>query len=293
MKIGRFVGGGHETPFWGVVGPDGSIQAIAGPLPAWAPLVVDEGIDAVTTAEESLPLEVLTVLAPFDLPGRVFACGGNYIEHLRDAGFLDDPPKAPVTYLKVDSSIIGPEVAIRYPSYTEQLDYEVELVGVIGRPLRAGEAPSAALLGYTVGNDMSVRDAPGPLGGFDLYVMKAADGISPIGPWIVTPDELGGPGQPALEITLSRNGELRQTDNTKNVLFDIDELLAYMDERNRLRAGDILFTGTPAGTAYERGDGYLEPGDVLVAEIEGIGVLRNEVGERETSGVDASRVGPA
>ncbi len=293
MKIGRFVGGGHETPFWGVVGPDGSIQAIVGPLPAWAPLVVDEGIDAVTTAEESLPLEVLTVLAPFDLPGRVFACGGNYIEHLRDAGFLDDPPKAPVAYLKVDSSIIGPEVAIRYPSYTEQLDYEVELVGVIGRPLRAGEAPSAALLGYTVGNDMSVRDAPGPLSGFDLYVMKAADGISPIGPWIVTPDELGGPGQPALEITLSRNGELRQTDNTKNVLFDIDELLAYMDERNRLRAGDILFTGTPAGTAYERGDGYLEPGDVLVAEIEGIGVLRNEVGERETSGVDASRVGPA
>jgi len=288
VRIGRFVGGGHKTPFWGVISPDDAIQPIAGPLPVWAPLVVDRGIDAVTTAE-SLPLDGLTVLAPFDLPGRVFACGGNYIEHLRSAGFLDDPPQVPVAYLKVDSSIIGTEVPIRYPSYTEQLDYEVELVGVIGRPLRAGEAPSAALLGYTVGNDVSVRDAPGPLGGIDFYVMKAADGISPLGPCIVTPEELGGPGQPALEITLSRNGELRQIDNTKNVLFDIDELLTYVDERNRLRAGDILFTGTPSGTAYERGDGYLEPGDLLVAEIEGIGVLRNAVGERETPDAGVGR----
>lgn len=289
MRIGRFVGGGHETPFWGVISPDGNIQPIVGSLPAWAPLVVDEGIDAVTTEKKSLPLDALTVLAPFDLPGRVFACGGNYIEHLRAAGFLDDPPRVPVAYLKVDSSIIGTEVAIRYPSYTEQLDYEVELVGVIGRPLRAGEAPSAALLGYTVGNDVSVRDAPGPLGGLDFYVMKAADGISPLGPWIVTPDELDGPGQPALKISLSCNGELRQIDNTKNVLFDIDELLTYVDERNRLRAGDILFTGTPSGTAYERGDGYLEPGDLLVAEIEGIGVLCNAVGERETPGAGVER----
>lgn len=281
MRFGRFTSG-ESAPFWGVVDRQSEVEGIEGALASWAPSVIDGGIGDLPLTGDRRRLADLTLLAPFESPGRVFACGANYWEHLRSAGFMDAPPKVPVAYLKVDTSIIGPGVPIRYPSFTNQLDYEVELVAVIGRPLVPGRPPSESLLGYTVGNDVSIRDTDDPFGAPDLYAMKAPDGISPVGPWIVTADELGPGGQPSLVISLLVNGEIRQEESTGNVIFPIDDLLAYVNDRNALRAGDILFTGTPHGTAAEGPDGrFLEPGDVVQAQIEGIGVLCNTVADRD------------
>lgn len=113
--------------------------------------------------------------------------------------------------------------------------------------------------------------------------MKAADRMSPMGPWIVTPDEVGGLSQPELDMSLTVNGAERQNDNTRNHLFTLDQLLRWVNERNRLRADNVIYTGSPGGTAFE-GDVaelYLQPGDVVEAWIEGLGVLRNTVGQKE------------
>jgi 2-keto-4-pentenoate hydratase/2-oxohepta-3-ene-1,7-dioic acid hydratase in catechol pathway len=136
------------------------------------------------------------------------------------------------------------------------------------------------VLGYTVGNDVSARDAQSSIGGLDLFTMKALDRSTPVGPWIATIDEFGGPAQPDVELRLRVNGEERQRDRTSNMLFGLDEVLAYVDARTSLAAGDLVFTGTTSGVGAEDGR-YLEPGDVIEAEIERIGVLRNSVGPRQ------------
>ncbi len=152
---------------------------------------------------------------------------------------------------------------IRYPSFTEQPDYEIELVAVVGRDMDRGEPrPTEGLLGYTVGNDTSARDAKSPMGGPDLFSMKALGAAVPLGPWIMTKDEVGGAGQVDLGLELRVNGEVRQSDRTKNMLWSIDECLGYVLERFPLRTGDVLFTGTTSGVAAEDRR-WLAPGDVF------------------------------
>jgi 2-keto-4-pentenoate hydratase/2-oxohepta-3-ene-1,7-dioic acid hydratase in catechol pathway len=268
MRIGRFAvvdGSG----FWGLLDPGSeSVRRIAGPLRDWATRAAAEKPLPLTGAE--LPQSRLTQLCPVEPGARILGVGANYRVHL--AKFGVEPPEHPTAFLKPESAIVGPDAEIRYPPTTSQLDYEVELVvvttGRAGRPL----------LGYTIGNDVSARDAKG-LVGLDLFGMKALDSTTPIGPWIVTPAELAVHGQPALEISLSVNGELRQRDNTEQMIFSVDEILRYLDARVALRCGDLVFTGTTSGVGLEDGR-FLDPGDVVEAEIAGIGVLRNTVGAR-------------
>jgi 2-keto-4-pentenoate hydratase/2-oxohepta-3-ene-1,7-dioic acid hydratase in catechol pathway len=177
--------------------------------------------------------------------------------------------------MKPNSALADPDAQIRYPPTTRQLDYEVELVIVM-----SGGA-AEPLLGFTIGNDVSARDAKG-LGGLDLFGMKALDRTTPVGPWITTLGELGIDGQPSIEIVLRVNGQERQRDNTRSMVWPIKDIIAYIDERVALRCGDVVFTGTTAGVGLEDGR-FLEPGDIVEAEIEGLGILRSTVGDRPST----------
>jgi 2-keto-4-pentenoate hydratase/2-oxohepta-3-ene-1,7-dioic acid hydratase in catechol pathway len=183
-------------------------------------------------------------------------------------------------FVKVDSSIIDPGATIRNPGNTEQLDYEVEIVLVMAQPLVAGKERAASVLGYTIGNDVSPRDVGRPAGGPDLYSMKAQDQMAPVGPWITTLVEFGGPGQPSIEFSLKLNNEERQKDNTRRMTFSVDQILAFINQRNKLRAGDLIFTGTTGGTGMRYGR-FLQAGDRVELEAEKIGVLVNTVGPKE------------
>ncbi|WP_018636411.1 fumarylacetoacetate hydrolase family protein [Parafrankia elaeagni] len=269
MHIGRFASADGTTWFWGLVDLSAdTARRIVGPLHEWAAQAAAEQTPPLTGAD--LPLATLRLLAPLAPGARVLGVGANYRAHL--ARFGVEPPKHPAAFIKPDSAIVDPGGEISYPATTSQLDYEVELVVIPTG--RAGEP----VLGYTIGNDVSARDAKN-LGGLDLFGMKALDATSPVGPWISTPAELGAGRQPEVELSLRVNGELRQRDNTGQMIWSVEEVLRYLDDRVALRSGDVVFTGTTAGVGLEDGR-FLEPGDVVEAEIAGIGVLRNTVGKR-------------
>lgn len=277
MKIARFSHDGHDG--WGVVDVDAAtVQPIRGEIAEWGPTAAD-GLSAFETVGRSLSLEQVRLLPPITSTTTIVGVGMNYWSHLEKLG-VTERPASTLGFLKPRSAIIGHEDEMAYPAVTEQLDYEVELVAVMARAaMEPGKSLSDAVLGYTVGNDTSARDTPSPLGGMDLFSMKSLNRATPIGPWIVTKDELGGSGQPDVEIALRVNGEQRQQDRTSKMIWSVDECLAYVVERMALEAGDIVFTGTTGGVGFEDGR-YLRPGDVVEAEIEGIGVLRNVVGPR-------------
>jgi 2-keto-4-pentenoate hydratase/2-oxohepta-3-ene-1,7-dioic acid hydratase in catechol pathway len=260
---------------WAAVDPDQGTAALLEGAPAdWAPGVLSGS----PTLGRVLSLDTVRLLAPLEPTSRVFGVGANYLAHLEKLGHAR--PSGLVAYLKPCSAMVGPGATISYPKVCTQLDFEIELVAVVGRPMSAHPDPTANLLGYTVGNDVSDRSSMhSPLGGFDLFGMKAQDATTPVGPWIVTTDELGGPGQPDLAICLRVDGEERQRDVTSQMIFSVAEILAYLDDRVALRPGDLVFTGTTHGVGLEDGR-LLEPGAVLESEVQGIGVLRNVVGPR-------------
>jgi len=270
MRVGRFADS-TGTGFWGLIDPAGeTVRRIDDDIVGWASAVAAEDTGALRLHTPKSAAE-LRPLPPVDLGARVFGVGANYLAHLQKLG-VAEPPEHPTAFLKPRSALVAPGGVIRYPPTTEQLDYEVELVVVLG-----GSAADP-LLGFTIGNDVSARDAKG-LGGLDLFSMKCLDATSPVGPWIVTPAELGDTRQPHLDISLRVNGEQRQADNTRAMVWPVEEILSYVDERVQLRCGDVIFTGTTSGVGLEDGR-FLQPGDVVEAEIEGIGTLRNTVGDR-------------
>jgi len=267
MRIGRFADPEGAT-FWALIDPAAdTVRRIDGAITEWAASAAAEHADGLSLHDP----EPLRPLPPVDPAARVFGVGANYLAHLQKLG-VTDPPANPTAFTKPNSALTSPDSPIRYPPTTNQLDYEVELVVVLG-----GSAADP-LLGFTIGNDVSARDAKG-LGGLDLFSMKCLDGTTPVGPWIVTPAELGVTHQLHLDIRLRVNGEERQCDNTRAMVWSVQEILAYVDERVELRCGDIVFTGTTCGVGLEDGR-FLQPNDVVEAEIEGIGVLRNTVGDR-------------
>lgn len=279
-KIGRFRGGGRD--FWGVLA-EGVVRPLAGPFVEWAAVVTAGG--ELRYDAEPLPLAELRLLAPVTRTARIFGVGGTYREHLRRLqhvlglpGDGGERPQSPGAFLKPVSCIVDPESEIAYPPTTSELDYEIELVAVVGRSVANG-AVEESILGYTIGNDVSARDAKNRQGRSDFFSMKALDRTAPLGPWITARDELGA--APDLELRLTVNGELRQHDRTANMTWTVAELVEYINERVAVQPGDLIFTGTTAGVAWEDGR-YLQPGDVVEAWIEGIGMLRNTVGTRST-----------
>lgn len=271
MRIGRFADA-TDSWFWGLIDSDGeTVQRINGHIESWAEIVAAEDHQRLPLDGSKAEMTRYRLLEPVDPRGRVFGVGANYQAHLERLG-VTEPPAQPAAFMKPNSALVAPGAQIRYPATTSQLDYEVELVAVMGT---SADGP---LLGYTIGNDVSARDAKG-IAGLDLFGMKALDATSPVGPWIVTPAELCRSSQLEVDITLRVNGEERQRDNTREMIWSVPEILRYLDDRVKLRSGDVVFTGTTAGVGLEDGR-FLAPGDVVEAEISGIGVLRNTVGQR-------------
>jgi 2-keto-4-pentenoate hydratase/2-oxohepta-3-ene-1,7-dioic acid hydratase in catechol pathway len=279
MRIARAENGG--APFWGVVDAEAAtIRPILGAFAEWAPAVTGgEGEAALRFAGETLALDGVHLLAPVERSARVMIAGVNYTKHLVEFGVA--PPTQPFAFLKAWRALTGPYDPIRFPPLTSELDHEVELVAVIGAERVDRDDPLASVLGYTIGNDVSARDLQrsGPKGvGMDLLAAKSQDATTPVGPWIVTRDEFP-PGSPALAMTLTVDGDVRQSASSGDMTWGVDALIRFIDERTSFDCGDLLFTGSPEGVGQGTGK-YLKEGEVMETRIEGIGMLRNVIGPR-------------
>jgi 2-keto-4-pentenoate hydratase/2-oxohepta-3-ene-1,7-dioic acid hydratase in catechol pathway len=280
LKLARCQEG--EAVFWGMVdAASGTVRPIDGPFDLWAPrITAGEGLRALELNATARPLSAVRLLPPIEKSKRVVVAGANYAKHLAgDFGLKSH--HQPIAFLKAYGALIGASDELRYPPLTSELDYEVELVAVVGAAAVDRKEPLRSVLGYTVGNDVSARDLQrsGPPGvGMDLFAAKSQDKTTGLGPWIVTRDEFPA-GSPKLRMTLKVNGETRQDGSTEEMTWDVGELVRFVEERSSFECGDVLFTGTPAGTGHATGR-FLVSGDVVEATIEGIGTLRNVVGRR-------------
>ncbi|MGH9231457.1 MAG: fumarylacetoacetate hydrolase family protein [Acidimicrobiales bacterium] len=223
----------------------------------------------------AVPLDRAVLGPPLDRPGKILAIGLNYLDHIKEVGARI--PSAPVLFGKFPSSITGPyDDVVVDERLTTQADYEVELAVVIGYAAR--DVPVAegfgAVGGYTVANDVSSRDNQHRES--QWIRSKSFDGFCPLGPWITTSDEVPNPHELTLGTTV--NGEERQWSSTSQLLFGVDELVAFLSQGTTLEPGDLILTGTPPGVAYGMpGQPWLVPGDVVRCEIEGLGHLENRV----------------
>ena len=236
-------------------------------------------------AGPALPFHAVRLLAPIVPKRNVFCVGWNYAEHFaegkefRPASAPQEIPDHPALFSKNPFAIIGPGAAIRYPApISEQLDYEVELAVVIGREGRdIGEGDALDhVFGYAIANDVSVRDVQRSWHGGQWFKGKNFDTHLPLGPWIVTKDEI--PDPQTLRITTRVNGVTKQDSNTKHMVFPVARIIAELSAGLTLHPGDVIMTGTPEGVGMGRKPPeWLKPGDVVELEIERIGRLRNEV----------------
>jgi 2-keto-4-pentenoate hydratase/2-oxohepta-3-ene-1,7-dioic acid hydratase in catechol pathway len=219
------------------------------------------------------PLARVKLLAPIPRPRKnIFCMGRNYAEHAAERGAA--PPEQPVFFTKPPTTVIGPGAPIVHHAVTQALDYEVELAVVVGRPGRDIPADRALdhVFGYCVLNDVTARDLQ--KAHQQWFKGKALDGFCPMGPVLATVDEV--PDPQALGLRLRVNGEVRQAATTAQMIFDVRTLLSVLSAGMTLEAGDVLATGTPSGVGAATGR-YLKPGDVVEAEIDGLGCLTNRV----------------
>lgn len=217
----------------------------------------------------------LRIGAPVARPGKVVCIGLNYRDHAEETGAKI--PERPVVFMKASYTVVGPNDTVLIPRGSTKTDYEVELAIVIGREARYLESPEAALehvAGFSISNDVSEREFQIEYSNqWDLG--KSCETFNPLGPWLVTPDEVGDPGK--LGLRLSVNGERRQDGNTANLIFDVGYVVWYLSQYMLLEPGDVINTGTPAGVALGRADKpYLRAGDVVELEIDGLGTSRQE-----------------
>ncbi|MCS3903035.1 2-keto-4-pentenoate hydratase/2-oxohepta-3-ene-1,7-dioic acid hydratase in catechol pathway [Methylohalomonas lacus] len=221
-----------------------------------------------------LSLAEVELLAPVQNPQKFFGVSLNYEDHVQETGL--ERPEYPTVFNKQSSCIIGPGAAIHRPRVSEKLDYEGELGVVIGKRCRQVPRERAADVvgGYLVVNDVSVRDWQ--MRSHTWTLGKSFDTHGPIGPWLVTPDEVGNPH--ALDLKTWVNDERRQSTNTRHLIFDCYDLIEYLSSVMTLMPGDIIATGTSSGVGVKmKPRGYLKPGDTVSIEIDGIGRLSNPV----------------
>ena len=219
------------------------------------------------------PAEVRLV-APILRPGKIICVRLNYHDHCREQGL--EPPAYPMLFSKFANAVADPGASVTRPRATEKLDLECELAIVIGRRasgIGRDEAPGV-IFGYTILNDVTMRD----LQREDKQWLRAkgSDGFAPMGPGVVTADEIGDPG--ALRLRSSVNGEPWQDSSTEEMVFDVPTIVAFASQTITLEPGDVIATGTPAGVGhYQSPPRYLADGDVMRCEIEGIGAIENPV----------------
>lgn len=228
-----------------------------------------------------LPLDSVRLTAPIPRPPKILCIGLNYRDHAVESKM--EIPSVPTVFAKFANAVIGPGDPIVLSAATEKPDYEAEFAVVIGK--KAKRVPSAKwkdyVFGYTILNDVSARDVQ--LATSQWTVGKSFDTFAPIGPHIVTADEVSDPH--ALDIRLSIGGETLQHSNTRELIFKVPELIEYLSRAMTLEPGDIISTGTPAGVGLGRNpQRWLHPGEEVVIEIENIGTLRNPVVAEQNAG---------
>lgn len=230
--------------------------------------------DTVAKSSGTLDLDTLHLHAPITNPGKILAIGLNYADHVAESGM--QTPKHQMWFNKQHNCINGPYDTINLPSVSSALDYEAELVVIIGKRCKhvPKERAAEVIAGYCVGNDVSVRDWQ--MRAQTMQIGKSFDTHGPIGPWLVTADEIGDPH--ALAIRCFVNGEQRQNSNTKHLIFNCFDAIAHLSQAFTLDAGDVLFMGTPSGVgAAMKPPMFLRDGDVVRVEIDGLGHIENRV----------------
>lgn len=227
-------------------------------------------------AAVKVPLAQAKFHAPIVDPQKILCVGLNYKDHAAESG--SPIPKDPVLFSKYATALIGHGETIVLPKVSQEVDYEAEFVIVIGKRGRhiARENALAHVAGYTVGHDVSARDWQLKKDGKQWMVGKTFDTFAPCGPFLVTRDEVADPR--ALPIRLRLNGQVMQNSNTNQMIFGVEDLLAYISQVVTLEPGDLIYTGTPPGVGTARKPPvYLKDGDVVEVEIDGLGLLRNPV----------------
>ncbi len=276
----------HFISFQSKLGPSVGVvhgEAVTPVLGLDMHAVIERGGRDLPLADHTLPLAGLTVLAPIPQPRRnVFCIGLNYVEHAKESaaarGQALKLPDRPMFFTKATTTVIGPGAAIAiHPQVSTQMDWEAELAVVIGRAGRdiPRERAHEHIFGYTIANDVSARDVQVAHGG-QFFKGKSLDATCPLGPAIVTPDDLPTPLH--LEVTCRVNGVTKQAGNTSDFIFDVPTVIAWLSQGMTLLPGDIIATGTPAGVGFARTPPeFLQPGDVVECTIAGLGTLRNPV----------------
>ena len=238
-----------------------------------------DGLRRAATASakgQPIPLDQVKLLAPVPNPEKVICIGLNYVDHAKEGG--SPIPTEPVVFCKLPTTVRADGDDIELPNVSSQVDYEAEFVVVIGR--RGRRIPKSEALdyvaGYCCGNDISARDWQVGKPAGQWFLGKSFDGFAPFGPALVTVDEVPEPGKHRIQLRL--NGKTMQDSHTSQLIFPVEELIAYISNVCTLNPGDVIFTGTPAGVGCSRKPPvFLKPDDRLEVEITGLGVLRNRM----------------
>jgi 2-keto-4-pentenoate hydratase/2-oxohepta-3-ene-1,7-dioic acid hydratase in catechol pathway len=237
----------------------------------------------VARVSKGIPLESVRLRSPILFPEKIFCVAENYRAHAREAG--GRPPEKPYLFTKFRNAIIGPGDPILIPKISREVDWEAELAVVIGQGGKhiTREEAMDHVAGYTISNDVSFRDLQFPAGwperlnqlGQNWVEGKALDNAFPLGPWLVTSDEIRDPHK--LRVSLLVNGSKKQDASTGDMVFKVDALIEFISAGITLRAGDVISTGTPPGVSAFTDKRFLRDGDLVEAGIDEIGVLRNPV----------------
>ncbi|WP_061297129.1 fumarylacetoacetate hydrolase family protein [Herbidospora cretacea] len=263
LDLGELLNGGDFTPdFFASGGLDRVREALSGdPLPGLRELDQDG----------------LRIGPAVARPGKIVCIGLNYRDHAEESGAA--VPAEPVVFMKASNTVVGPFDEVLVPRGSVKTDWEVELALVIGstcRYLGSHEEALASVAGYLVSNDVSEREFQLERGG-QWDKGKSCETFQPLGPWLVTADEV--PDPQALGLRLWVNGDLKQNGSTKNMIFGVAEIVRYLSQFMVLEPGDVINTGTPAGVALSGLHPYLKEGDVMELEIDGLGRQRQTVGQ--------------
>lgn len=280
MKLSSFSAG--QTPELGVVISPDQMLSLSRAAPSLAtdmldliarwPQIQGEVRRLAQEARDTLAMRDLRLLTPITRPGKIMAIGLNYADHIAESQL--GTPEHQLWFTKAITAITGPFDPIQIPKVSQAVDYEAELVAVIGKGGRHISKADAALsvFGYCVGNDVTERAWQHRTAQWSLG--KSFDTHAPIGPWITTADEIADPH--ALSIRGLVNGQLRQNSNTGQMVFNLWDQIAHISQAMTLEAGDLIFTGTPGGVgAGFKPPKYLTPGDRVRIEIEGLGAIEN------------------
>lgn len=246
---------------------DGAFWASGGPARAEAALAAGE-LPLVEDADK------LRVGAPITQPGAIVCIGMNYAAHAAESGA--EPPAVPVIFFKAPNTIAGPNDTVTIPRNSTKTDWEVELGVVIGKRVSYLDSPAQSMehvAGFVVANDLSEREFQLEISGGQWSKGKIAPGFSPVGPWIVTPDEVE---HQKLGMRSFVNGEPRQDSVTADQIFDVATVIHHLSQFMVLDPGDLIMTGTPEGVALSGRFPYIQPGDVVEIEIDGLGRQRQE-----------------